>query len=101
VHAQNFRCGVSPPRRRGTLRPKNKCHVTLEQGAAGEVRKGLCFDHPRHAEAKVALHLLDRRGDPSFKGGEMTLPQLVPTFGWATRPNGRDLHPLARHRLEE
>jgi len=26
-------------------------------------------DLPRHAEAKVALHLFDRRGDPSFEEG--------------------------------
>jgi hypothetical protein len=26
-------------------------------------------DLPRHAEAKVALHLLDRRGGPSSKEG--------------------------------
>jgi hypothetical protein len=31
-------------------------------------------DLPRHAEAKVALHLFDRRGDPSFLEGIKTFP---------------------------
>jgi hypothetical protein len=49
---------------------------TLAQGAAGEVRHGLRFDLPRRAEANVALHLIDRRGDPSSKEGTRRSPTI-------------------------
>jgi len=54
-----------------TLRPSRKMSRYLSQGAAGEVRTLLqqWFDLPGHAEFKVALHLLDRRGHPSSKEG--------------------------------
>ena len=54
-------------------RPRRSNIVTLPQeiGAAGEVKTFLqqVSDLPRHADFKVALHLLDRRGAPSSKEG--------------------------------
>ena len=47
---------------------------------------GMLSDLPRHAEAEVALHLFDRRGDPSFEEGILTSLQT-------TRPKTR------RHRV--
>jgi len=44
----------------------------FRRGAAGEVKH--VSDLPRRAEAKVALHLLDRRAAPSSKEG--ILPAL-------------------------
>jgi hypothetical protein len=58
----------------GALRPTNKMSRYLRQGAAGEVRRLVAtgLDLPGRAESKVALHLLDRRGDPSSKEGKNT-----------------------------
>jgi hypothetical protein len=55
----------------GSLRPLGKMSRYLSQGAAGEVRSLLQqrFDLPGRAEIRVALHLLGRRGHPSFEEG--------------------------------
>jgi very-short-patch-repair endonuclease len=37
---------------------------------------GMVSDLPRYAEAEVALHLFDRRGDPSSEEGNLTLPTI-------------------------
>ena len=67
---------LSPPARRGRCALQTKCHATLEQGAAGEVRHASVFDLPRHAEAEVALYLIDRRGAPSSKEGREPSPTI-------------------------
>jgi hypothetical protein len=58
--------------RGGVAAPFKKMSRYLIQGAAGEVRSLLQqrFDLPGRAEFKVALHLLDRRGQPLLEGGE-------------------------------
>jgi len=38
---------------------------------------GLFSDLPRYGEAKVALHLFDRRSDPSFEEGIFDLAHLL------------------------
>ena len=45
---------------------------------------GMMSDLPRPAEAEVALHLFDRRGDPSFEEGILTSLQTIPP---KTRPH--------------
>ena len=71
----------------GVAAPIKKCNATLELGAAGEVKRLLqqAIDLPRHAEAQVALHLFDRRVDPSFKEGIVQCPFLV-LFTSSTAP---------------
>ena len=66
--------GHLPSFEEGTLRPINKMLRYLRQGAAGEVRHTHKSDLPRHAEAKEAWHLIDRRGDPSSKEGIVPRP---------------------------
>ena len=63
---------LAPPSRRGPQRHTDKCFATFECGAAGEVRHNSIVrgtDLPRRADAKVALHQLDRRVAPSSKEG--------------------------------
>ena len=55
-----------PLREGGGAAPYKEMARYLKQGAAGEVRP---FDLPGRAESKVALHLFDRRGHPSFLEG--------------------------------
>src|SRR5579884_1556888 len=82
----------NPLLKEGTPRRIKQMQRFLSLGVEGEVRSrrvdfsgwtaALCFkasrmryqtgmrsDLPRHAEAEVALHLFDRRSDPSFKRG--------------------------------
>src|SRR5215510_2774770 len=63
---------IFPSFEEGSLRPKKKCHATLNKGAAGQVRNLFQdrFDLPGRADFKVARHLLDRRGHPSSKEGQ-------------------------------
>src|SRR6266850_7943071 len=65
----------SPPSRRGGRADQTNGTLPQVIGAAGEVRQlfGIrqMFDLPRRSEAKVAWHLLDRRGDPSSKEGKL------------------------------
>jgi hypothetical protein len=89
-----FRCGgsrwesswrlLSPPSRRGWLRPINKMPRYLEQGAAGVSLTGrvVSSDAPGRADFKVARHLLDRIDAHlrhSFK--LLALPRVESIFG--------------------
>jgi hypothetical protein len=61
----------------GVDAPIKRCHVSLELGAAGEVKRLLqqVSDLPGLAEFKVMLHLFDRLR-PFFKEGKLPLLTL-------------------------
>ena len=65
------RKGTIPSWKEGALRPIKKWHATLNRARQGRSERLLQreFDLPGRAESKVALHLLDRRGHPSFEEG--------------------------------
>ena len=54
-------------------------------------------DLPGRADSKVALHLFDRRGRPSSKGGQPRLKAVVSV--WAKRSPGRGERFLKRDSL--
>jgi coenzyme PQQ precursor peptide PqqA len=63
-----------PLLRGGVAAPYQENVMLPETGRSGEIRYTHKSGLPRHAEAKVALHLFDRRGDPSSKEGEHRHP---------------------------
>jgi len=76
----NWSLAIFPSFEEGSLRPFNKRHATLKQGAAGEVIRLFlqqAFDLPGRAEFKVTSHLLYRRGHPSSKEGKMARLQFI------------------------
>jgi len=46
---------------------QTKCDATLRKGRSGGGQTAPVFELPPPREAKVALHLIDRRDDPSSK----------------------------------
>ena len=58
-----------PSFKEGSLCPSSKCNATLIRAQRGRSEVGLLYDLPRRADFKEALHLLDRRVDPSLKEG--------------------------------